>query len=752
MANSHVHYDATDNDHDPRCAQDEPTVNTIKALDAADEDIADDADDPIFQEEQAHLSTTYTKLEQLAQDAMEQLEKIASQASTDKRSMGEELTVNFDSADDVIETYAAFASMNRIIEAYNLSHDINARRLSDIRMLLRQPYFAKVTLQFDRNKQPRDIYIGDAGVHDEDHRYLVVDWRSPIAETYYNQEMGPTSYKANGRTINVDLLVRRQFDIRENKLLSYFDTTVAIQDALLLASLKQHRSAQMQAITATIQKEQNRVIRHDDAAVLLVNGVAGSGKTSVMLQRIAYLLYRDRDTLDANDITIITPNPVFRRYIDQVLPSMGESNPRMCTFDELMQQLLPASLAKTTDRTEVDTLTQIDSASSSFALEADDLRDVECDGVVLLRAGSIRKVAEQFRNAREGSHRITLIREELIGRLQARLGQMSAQESVWDEVAELPLDEQLRLFQCQFDPQDEQEAKRLARIYLEERFADAMANVENDRWLRIDRIARRMLGRDDIRPLEWLYVKMLITGAKDTKTKHVMIDEVQDYSQAQLMVLARYYPYASFMLLGDPNQAITSHSASFADVRDIFVRSHEAVDECFLSISYRSTPAIAELFGRLARQDGNKAKLESVQRDDEPPTIIECSDRECLMNELGSAISQARLHAETEGGLCAVIAPDEAAARTLVRELEEAGCDTPELIDDDGKLPEEGVIVTSLGLAKGLEFDAVIVPDASEEAFGSSDLDRRRLYTTLSRATRRLTILSCGTLTSWLKQ
>ena len=173
-------------------------------------------------------------------------------------------------------------------------------------LLLRQPYFAKVTLEMRPGRPPRDVYIGAAGMTDEHKRPLIVDWRSPVAETYYNQEMGPTSYQVDGRTRTVDLLLRRQFDITRDVLNSYFDTTVAIEDSLLLGALKKHHSEKLAAITATIQREQNAVIRHEDVPVLLVSGIAGSGKTSVLLQRVAYLFYHERKTLSADQIFLFT--------------------------------------------------------------------------------------------------------------------------------------------------------------------------------------------------------------------------------------------------------------------------------------------------------------------------------------------------------------------------------------------------------------------------------------------------------------
>ena len=196
--------------------------------------------------------------------------------------------------------------MNNIIEAHDMANSVQAERLRAAEVLLREPYFAKIELQFKQGQPAKELYIGSAGISDENYRRLVVDWRSPVAEVYYNQVMGPTSYVADGRTISVDLKVRRQFDIRGDRLLSYFDSDVAIEDKLLLASLARGRSAHMQAITATIQKEQNRVVRHEDVPVLQVAGVAGSGKTSVLMQRIAYLFYQHRGALDPTQVFLIS--------------------------------------------------------------------------------------------------------------------------------------------------------------------------------------------------------------------------------------------------------------------------------------------------------------------------------------------------------------------------------------------------------------------------------------------------------------
>ena len=703
------------------------------------------SDDPVFREEQLHLSDTYAKLQEIGRELVRKMERTRAAAAADKRSMSEELAPNFATYADAMETYADFAAMNRVIDGYNLAQDADAERLANVELLLKQPYFAKVALQFKPGQKPKELYIGTAGIADESYRRLVVDWRSPVAEVYYNQDTGPTSYMADGRTIDVDLKLRRQFDIDEDRLNAYFDTTVAIQDSLLLASLSKRRTAQMQAITATIQKEQNQVVRHEDVPVLLVSGIAGSGKTSVLLQRIAYLFYQMRGSLDAREVFLITPNPVFRDYIAGVLPDLGERNPESLTWNEFARGLLPLDRGIGEANVPLAALTRIDAAVRDFKFDAFDFRDIRVRDVRLVSADSIRKLSDKLRRIPAGPHRVTLMREELHARLEARLAQMAGTDETLDALSTLSLDEQLRIFHEAIAPADEQEERALALSYLRDRYADAFAAVDNDDWLRIDRIGMRLLGTDGLSPLEWLYLKMALTGLGNPDAKYVMIDEVQDYTAAQLAVLARYFRRAHFLLLGDPNQAIAPGTATFDEVRAVFEAARGPVEECRLMTSYRSTPEITELFASLLGED-ERANISAVQRADEPPIIVSCPDETSYAAALREAVAAAR----DDEGLSAVIAPWKHEAKRLQKLL---GDDAPPLADDTASLPAQGVVLITLKLAKGLEFDRVIVPDASERVFPADDpLSRRRLYTTLSRATRSLVVLAHGELTPLLRK
>lgn len=699
-------------------------------------------DDPILVEERRHLSETYAKLEAMEQALVAKIQKLDDDVAADKEMLADELTGNFASMGEAFETYAEFASANKTIDLYNAAQELNFQNLQKVRLLMHQPYFAKVALQFKPGDAPKELYIGNAGISDDNYKRLVVDWRSPVAEVYYNQENGPTSYKANGRTINVDLELRRQFDIEADRLNAYFDTTVAIQDAMLLASLSQERSSHMKAITATIQKEQNEVIRHEDVDALLVNGIAGSGKTSVLMQRIAYLFYQHRETLKPEEVCLITPNPVFSRYIEQVLPDLGESNPETMTFDQFMASVMPAERSRGRADISPDALARIDEAVRGLAFDPNDFKDIVCDGTQLISAGQIRQAADKFHRIPAGPHLVTLMREELHKRLENRLRQMAATERAQNEATSLSVQEQVRIFHETIAPQTDAELRECTLTYLHDRYAAAFDIVERDEWLRIDRIGMRILGAEGLLPVEWVYLKMAVSGMGDASVKYVMVDEVQDYTCAQLMVLRRYFRRARFLLLGDENQAIKDHTASFAEIKSVFEQAGSEVQECRLLTSYRSSPQITELFTKLMPKE-DRMRVSSVQHERAEPRIASFDDEGAYEDALRDAVEQARGMA----GLTAVIADSRASLKRVQSIL---GENAPAVISDDATLPASGAVLMTLEFAKGLEFDQVIIPDARAEVFGDGRVARNRLYTSISRATGRIVILAPGALTPLL--
>ncbi len=696
--------------------------------------------DEVFAHEQEHLSKTYAKLVEIETQSAQALKERLGDATTDRKSMMEELTWDF-TGEVNVETYVEIESMHKIIDAYNLSNDMDIERLDKAHLLKKQPYFAKVSLQFKPGAPVRDVYIGTAGMTDERGRHFIVDWRSPVAEVYYNQASGHTSYEANGRTVECELVTRRQFDIDHDKLNGCFDTTIAIEDPLLLQSLARQRSDKMADITTTIQKEQNVVVRHKDVPAMLVNGIAGSGKTSVLLQRIAYLLYQDRQNLDPRNVWLITPNPVFESYIANVLPDMGEGNPQTCTWAVFAERLGAGNRGLGGDDA-LDTLAALDDVVVSLSLGDGDFADIRVEDEVVISAGQAKSAWNKYRKFPAGPHRASLVVEDLLERLENRIKRLTKDEDTQILVSELTPDEQLRYFGQHIAAIDDDDMEDYTRRYLVARYAGIEDRIEAADWLRIERIGMRAFGKKSLSAPEYLGLKIALTGVVDAAARYVMIDEVQDYTQAQLVVLARYFKNAHFLLLGDPNQAIREGTAPWGKIKEVFAQERGQVTECELMTSYRSTPQVTELFTSLMDAQ-DRLKTNSVQRDGAAPAVQAYADDVMWETVLKGAVRDAAARQE----LAAVVAADKKSLKELARLLAD---EDVQLMDGKRALPQSGVVLLDVALAKGLEFDEVIVPDASAAIYPQTELSRHRLYTAMSRATKRLTVLARKELTPLL--
>ena len=696
----------------------------------------------IFEEEQAHLTQTHGRLRVMENELEERIKLISEKAAQEKKDIRSNLSLNFDSDTDSMETYIEFEAMSHSIDQYNIEQDAAKEKLGRVKRLLKAPYFARVTLQFDPEEEPEDYYIGSAGVSENAFEHLVIDWRSPIAETYYNQDNGRTFYMVEGRRVDVDLQLRRQYNLEEDRLHSFFDTQVAIEDPLLLQSLASRRTDKMKAITATIQKEQNAVIRCSDVPVLLVNGIAGSGKTSVLLQRIAYLFYRKRENLRPEQVYLLTINPVFRQYIDQVLPDLGEENPRTITWRDFVH------IAKAPDKgpfepAKESDLRKIEKTLKSLRLEEGDFRPIIQKGRCILSRREIAKVADSLSEIEPGARFSHILADRLSEIARVKIRRIERDENEKRSTGEQAESAGSAAFNS-MDPYaetDEPGMREQNRIKNE--FGGAFSAIEHFSFLDIERIGGRLTKRKKLSSAEWIWLKILLTGMGDKNVKYVMIDEVQDYTAAQLMVLRRYFDRAKFMMLGDEFQAIRPGTVSFEKIRELFGEEGREAVELPLLTSYRSSPEITEIFtGLLPRE--KRINTASVQRPGTAPVKMGCADSDDYLRRLKALINAA----EEEEGLTAIICGNRGSLEKI-REL--LGDKAPQVISRNQALPGKGTFLITLDLVKGLEFDGVILPDADAKMYPDDLLARHRLYTAVSRATRRLSILADGELTGLLQ-
>ena len=672
----------------------------------------------IFDQEQNHLSKTYDKLLEMKKDLESQISDLDAKALDDKNDIRDNIRFDYADIETTMETLAEIEVWNRYIDTYNVESSSLGKRLKTVNKLLESPYFAKISLQFDPSEEPESYYIGRAPISENGYDQMVVDWRSPIAEVYYNQESGHTSYTVEDRVIPVDLKLRRQFDINKDKLISYFDTQIAIEDPMLLQSLSQMRSDKMQAITATIQKEQNTVIRYPDVPVLLVNGIAGSGKTSVLLQRIAYLFYQKRKTLRPDQVCLMTLNPVFRDYIDNVLPDLGETNPLTITWNEFLDMVHVPFTENESDHTLSESLLKIHECLPTLTPEADDFYDIRQKETLVMNKNEVLSVVKMFKQFPMGVRLIQTVADELEHRAKNALHNLDKETEEESEGS---------------PKSDSAENNRIENDY-----GGALRSIRHCGFVNVMHIAKRILGTDHITAAEWLYTKMELTGLCDRNMKYMMIDEVQDYTKAQLMVFRKFFPNAKFMLLGDENQAIREGTISFSEIKELAEADDKKFVELPLMTSYRSSPEITEMFASLLPPE-KKMLVSSVQRPGEKVAMFSLDSDKEYYTKLTSLISE---YSE-KSGLTAVIFRNQF---SLDKALTKLGDKAPVVIEENDSLPSSGAFLIELSLAKGLEFDNVIIADADNDSYPADKLGKHCLYTAMSRATQHLSVLAKGKL------
>ena len=679
----------------------------------------------VFEKEQKHLAQTYNKLTEMKNNLERQIADLDEKAIDDKNDMRDNMRFDYADIETTMETLAELEVWNRYIDTYNVESNSLGSRLETVNKLLESPYFAKIRLQFDPSEEPEDYYIGRAAISENGYDQMIVDWRSPIAEVYYNQESGHTHYTVDDREIPVELLLRRQFDLQKDKLISYFDTQIAIEDPMLLKSLSQTHTDKMQAITATIQKEQNTVIRYPDVPVLLVEGIAGSGKTSVLLQRIAYLFYQKRNTLRPDHVCLMTLNPVFRDYIDNVLPDMGETNPLTLTWNEFTQMVRVPFEDNEYDYTEAENLKKIREVLPTLIPEPEDFYDVKQKEKIVLSRKEVFQAVNRFGQFKMGVRLIQTVADELEQRAKQSLHNMddNNEENSSGGVSK----------------SDSAENNRI-----ENDFGGALNAIRHYGFVNVTHVAKRILGVNHLTAAEWIYTMMELTGRCNRNMRYIMVDEVQDYTMAQMMVFQKYFPNARFMLLGDEFQAIREGTVSFEQLRKMADEAGKKFVILPLMTSYRSSPEITDMFASIL-PDEKKMLVSSVKRPGEETIVKVCKSDEEYYSEIKKLISDFG----KEEGLTAIICRNQYNLEKLSAELSEM--DIPAVTGHDA-LPKSGAFLLELALAKGLEFDHVILADVDIDSYPDDELGKHCLYTAMSRATQHLAILARDELAANVKK
>jgi DNA helicase II / ATP-dependent DNA helicase PcrA len=639
--------------------------------------------------------------------------------SSDELRQNKEYIYEHQSGMDEADMVSAGQSINRMA----FTGESAVARKRKLLKLGDSPYFGRIDFKAESGGGRVPVYIGIYTFSDETARAnLIYDWRAPISSMFYDFELGEAYYETPSGKIKGEILVKRQYKIREGKMEFMIENSVNIHDDILQKELSKSSDDKMKNIVATIQRDQNAVIRNETAPVMIIQGVAGSGKTSIALHRIAFLLYRFRDTIAAKDILIISPNKVFADYISNVLPELGEEQIPEMVIEELAVEALEnkhpfqsffeqvSSLLENHNEAFIERI-QFKSSFEFLGKLNQYLIYLENNFFVPqeLRVGTTVVPYPFIQEKFKAYHRIPLLKRfhEVVKDIQQHVrssvdrkltGREKAQ--IWEAVPKMI---------------------KLGNVF------DLYKNFYN--WIGKPHLftmaAGEILEYADVFPL--IYCRIRLEGIQSyDHVKHLLIDEMQDYTPVQYSVLSRLFKCKK-TILGDVSQTVNPYSSSSSEgIQQIFPQG----DTVKLFRSYRSTWEITAFAQNISRNPN----LIAMERHGAVPEVIGFANNDEEAEAIKSLITKFKDSGYQSLG---IICKTQDQAGFLFYELK--ALSQVHLLTPDSTSFKEGIIITTAHLAKGLEFDEVIIPFASSRNY-QTDVDKSMLYIACTRAMHQLTV------------
>ncbi|MFY4775000.1 RNA polymerase recycling motor HelD [Metabacillus sp. RGM 3146] len=724
---------------------------------------------------------------------LEHLQQETGEVKTDiidiRKTFWEDVKVNVDSDHEAAETAAAIRQQAELLSEREQNYRLSEKQIRTLQRLQKSPYFARIDFKENDERESEQIYLGINSFQDaETDTFLIYDWRAPISSVYYDFGVGPASYEAHDETIEGEVTLKRQYIIRNGKMNSMFDTGITIGDELLQEVLGKNADSKMKSIVATIQKEQNQIIRNEKSRLLIVQGAAGSGKTSAALQRVAYLLYRYRETLNANDIVLFSPNQMFNSYVSTVLPELGEENMQQTTFQEYLDSILgsqyeledPLSQAEALLSSENEPgykariqgiqykaskrfMDDVESYANSLMMKGLVFKNISFRGERLISAEEISSHFYNYSHTLPVSNRMKLTAEWLLSQL--KMHEIRQREKAWveEEIQLLDKETYIRHYQeirknnqytdDSFDD-FEKEKEVLSGFVVQKKFKPLRKRVKNLAFLNIQSVYQKLFDRKKVNPpaywkeivkftieklqggkmpyedaTPFAYLEQRLKGFRiKTSVRHVFIDEAQDYSLFQLSFIKNTFPNSKLTVLGDISQCIFAHSPKqgLMIAKTLFKPDETEVIELFRS--YRSTKTILNFTKEMSDQG---ERIIPFNRDGKLPSVHSCKDSAQLLKAMKKYLAKLKAGGhQTIAVICKT-------AKECLTVHEALGEDVKHRVVKETAPFEEGVAVIPSYLSKGVEFDAVIVYEASKQRYGK-DEDRKLLYTVCTRAMHEL--------------
>lgn len=582
-----------------------------------------------------------------------------------------------------------------------LLHQVNANQEQQalkhrLKKMLDSPFFGRVDFCYEEEEEAESFYIGIGNFAEKTGQVpLIYDWRAPVSGLFYDFDKGPASYEAPAGILKGEVCSKWQYKIRGQKMIYEFESDVKIDDEILKAELGSNGDVQLKNIVRTIQKEQNAIIRNTQDKIMVIQGAAGSGKTSVALHRIAYLLYHDRKHLKSSNILILSPNSVFSDYISHILPELGEENIQEMSFDLFAYRELKDTVADCEDRYD-----QIEKELQFAESRAEEERRSrkQSEEFMGMTEVFLANLEDSLMECQDVEFRGLVKTEQEILELFYFKFQETPLLARMDAVMEYFIDEYETLRDCTLSEEEREPlAQKFRSMYAtKDIYVLYCQLLEESGFPPLPEAAyeKRLLPYEDVYPM--LYLKYRLYGKGGKKNiKHLVIDEMQDYSYLQYVILKELFP-CSMTILGDKAQTMEAQNQDVLKFLPKIFGKH--LRKIVMKKSYRNTTEIASYAGRLTGVDD----IELFERHGKEVTETSFSSQNAALEEV---LANLRL-SDTGYETAAVLAMTEEEALAAYRYLKHRFADTVYLDRDSSAFPK-GLTVTTFYLAKGLEFDQV---------------------------------------------
>lgn len=571
-----------------------------------------------------------------------------------------------------------------------------------LKRMLDDPFFGSVDFVYAGEDEPETFYIGIGNFAKQHGNVpLIYDWRAPVSGLFYDYDKGAASYEAPAGTMDGEIVSKRQYKIRGGRMLYEFESDVKIDDDILKQELGTNSDTKLKNIVRTIQREQNLIIRNTKDRILAIQGVAGSGKTSVALHRIAYLLYHDREHLDSSNVLILSPNSVFSDYISHILPELGEENIKEMSFDLFAYRELKGVACDCEDRYH-----QIEKRiAGSSCVDEERFQWKQSEAFVTAVEGFLIELEDRLIDFRDIEYRgFKKTEGEILDFFYNRFMDIPILSRM-EAVKEYFIDEYETLYGKNIQEEE--------REYIREKFESMYVTMdvceiynwllEEYGWPVLPEVSaeERVLEYEDVYPV--LYLKYRLRPASRRKNiRHLVIDEMQDYSYLQYVILRQLFD-CNMTILGDKAQTVDD---KMQDVLTFLPKLFGRQVHCItMNKSYRNTAEIAEY----AQKISQVTEIEYVARHGKEVEEWKCQDNREAYEKILTAVMLGDDGYET----AAVLTMTEAEALEAYEYLKKIRKDVS-YIDRDSSRFRKGITVTTFYLAKGLEFDQVFVMSGDE--------------------------------------